>query len=72
MRIASPPLRFPCFYGIDISTRSELMAANYTVDEMCKEIGADSLEFLTIPNLIKAIDIPDAKNAPNGGLCCLL
>lgn len=69
MRIASPPLRFPCFYGIDISTRSELMAANYTVDEMCKEIGADSLEFLTIPNLIKAIDIPDAKNAPNGGLC---
>ncbi|EJF00731.1 amidophosphoribosyltransferase [Liquorilactobacillus mali] len=69
MRIASPPLRFPCFYGIDISTRSELMAANYSVDEMCKEIGADSLEFLTIPNLIKAIDIPDANNAPNGGLC---
>ena len=36
MRIASPPLKFPCFYGIDISTRSELMAANYSIDEMCR------------------------------------
>lgn len=69
MRIASPPLRFPCFYGIDISTRSELMAANYTVDEMRKIISADSLSFLNISNLIKAIGVPDAKKAPNGGLC---
>jgi amidophosphoribosyltransferase len=69
MRIASPPLRFPCFYGIDISTRSELMAANYSVTEMCEQIGADSLEFLTIPNLIKAISVPDGKNTPHGGLC---
>ncbi|MFT8458675.1 MAG: amidophosphoribosyltransferase [Liquorilactobacillus ghanensis] len=69
MRIASPPLRFPCFYGIDISTRSELMAANYSVAEMCELMGADSLEFLTIDNLIKAISLPDGQNAPNGGLC---
>jgi amidophosphoribosyltransferase len=69
MRIASPPLRFPCFYGIDISTRSELMAANYSVTEMCEQIGADSLEFLTIPNLIKAISVPDGRNTPHGGLC---
>lgn len=68
MRIASPPLKFPCFYGIDISTRSELMAANHSIDEMCKMIGADSLGFLSVESLIKAIDIPDACNAPNGGL----
>ena len=68
MRIASPPLKFPCFYGIDISTRSELMAANYSIDEMCKMIGADSLGFLSVESLIEAIDLPDAGNAPNGGL----
>lgn len=68
MRIASPPLKFPCFYGIDISTRSELMAANYSIDEMCKMIGADSLGFLSVESLIEAIDLPDAGNASNGGL----
>ena len=68
MRIASPPLKFPCFYGIDISTRSELMAANYSIDEMCKMIGADSLGFLSVESLIEAIDLPDAGNAPSGGL----
>ena len=68
MRIASPPLKFPCFYGIDISTRSELMAANYSIDEMCKMIGADSLGFLSVESLIEAIDLPDAGNAPNGCL----
>ena len=68
MRIPSPPLKFPCFYGIDISTRSELMAANYSIDEMCKMIGADSLGFLSVESLIEAIDLPDAGNAPNGGL----
>nr|WP_054755917.1 amidophosphoribosyltransferase [Liquorilactobacillus satsumensis] len=69
MLIASPPLRFPCFYGIDISTRSELIAANHTIPEICELIGADSLSFLSLPNLIKAIDLPEGRNLPNGGLC---
>lgn len=68
MRIASPPLKFPCFYGIDMSTRAELMAANHSVADMCKIIGADTLGFLSIPSLITAISVPDAGNAPNGGL----
>lgn len=59
LRIASPPFRFPCFYGIDISTRAELMAAHYSVEEMRKIIGADSLNFLSVDSLIKAIDVPD-------------
>ncbi|MFQ9707006.1 MAG: amidophosphoribosyltransferase [Limosilactobacillus pontis] len=66
--ISSPPFCFPCFYGIDISTRSELMAAHYSVEEMRQQIGADSLHFLSVDSLIKAISVPDAGNAPNGGL----
>ena len=68
LRIASPPFRFPCFYGIDISTRTELMAAHYSVDEMRKMLGVDSLGFLSVDSLIKAINIPDAEDAPFGGL----
>lgn len=68
MRIASPPFKYPCFYGIDVSTRAELMAANHSVAEMCQLIGADSLGFLSISSLIEAISIPDANQAPNGGL----
>ncbi|MEY8441549.1 amidophosphoribosyltransferase [Lactobacillaceae bacterium 24-114] len=68
MMVASPPFKFPCFYGIDISTRSELMASHYSVTQMRDLIEADSLHFLSVENLIKAIDIPDAGDAPNGGL----
>ena len=45
VRIASPPLKYPCFYGIDIQTRKELIAANHTVEEIREMIGADSLTF---------------------------
>lgn len=68
VRIASPAFRFPCFYGIDISTRSELIAARYSVDEIKELIGADSLSYLSVASLIKAIDLPDKGDAPNGGL----
>ncbi|SEM42182.1 amidophosphoribosyltransferase [Ligilactobacillus sp. WC1T17] len=68
MRISSPPFRYPHFYGIDISDRSQLMAARHTVKEMAEIIGVDSLGFLSVPGLIKAIDVPDAGDAPNGGL----
>lgn len=66
--ISSPPFRFPCFYGIDISTRSELMAAHYSVEQMRQRIGADSLHFLSVDSLIRAINVPDAGDAPDGGL----
>lgn len=68
MLIASPPFKFPCFYGIDISTRSELFAAHYSVEEMRRQMGADSLSFLSVESLIKAINVPDAGDAPYGGL----
>ena len=45
VRIASPPLKYPCFYGIDIQTRKELIKRNHTVEEIREMIGADSLTF---------------------------
>ena len=65
--IASPALAYPCFYGIDIQSREELIAANHTVEETCEIIGADSLTYLSIAGLIDSIGID--TDAPNGGLC---
>ena len=65
--IASPALAYPCFYGIDIQSREELIAANHTVEETCEIIGADSLTYLSIDGLIDSIGID--IDAPNGGLC---
>ena len=65
--IASPALAYPCFYGIDIQSREELIAANHTVEETCEIIGADSLTYLSIDGLIDSIGID--TDEPNGGLC---
>ncbi|MET3645331.1 amidophosphoribosyltransferase [Streptococcus gallinaceus] len=65
--IGSPELKYPCFYGIDIQTRRELISANHTVDEVCKIIGADSLTYLSLDGLIDSIGLD--TDAPNGGLC---
>ena len=65
--IASPALAYPCFYGIDIQSREELIAANHTVEETCEIIGADSLTYLSVDGLIDSIGID--TDAPNGGLC---
>ncbi|MBO0422005.1 amidophosphoribosyltransferase [Enterococcus plantarum] len=67
VRIASPPLRFPCFYGIDIQTRKELIAANHSVVEIEQLIKADSLCFLSEQGLIDAIGLN--YEAPYSGLC---
>ncbi|MGM0239712.1 amidophosphoribosyltransferase [Enterococcus sp. AZ103] len=67
VRIASPPLRYPCFYGIDIQTRKELIAANHSIEEIRSEIGADSLAFLSEEGLIDAIGLK--FDAPYSGLC---
>ena len=67
MAIASPPLAYPCFYGIDIQTRKELISANHTGEETREIIGADSLTYLSIDGLIDSIGID--TDAPKGGLC---
>ncbi|MFD1393692.1 amidophosphoribosyltransferase [Lacticaseibacillus jixianensis] len=67
LRIASPPLRFPCFYGIDIQTTKELLAANYSVREMRTLLGVDSLGFLSVQGLEDSVGL--STTAPNRGLC---
>jgi amidophosphoribosyltransferase len=56
MRITSPPIIAPCYYGIDTPTKGELIAANKTVDEIRKYIGADSLGYLSIENLMESVE----------------
>jgi len=58
MRICAPPIRYPCFFGVDMATRWELIAAQKTVPEVRDFIGADSLGHLSIDGLIKAVALP--------------
>lgn len=51
LRISSPPFKFPCYFGTDIDSSENLIANHMTVDEICKKIGADSLEYLDLKNL---------------------
>ena len=61
MKIACPEIRFPDFYGVDTPTKKELLAANKSNDEICKYIGAKSLNFLTLNGLYKAMGF-DKRN----------
>jgi amidophosphoribosyltransferase len=62
MRIASPPTTDPCYYGVDTPEKDKLMAARMTVREMEKEIGVDSLEFLSIDGLYRAVGEAQRNN----------
>ena len=53
--MSSPPIGYPCFYGIDTSVRKELIAATKSVPEICEFIGADSLHFLSIEGLKQSV-----------------
>ncbi|WP_246400993.1 amidophosphoribosyltransferase [Jiangella mangrovi] len=54
VRISSPPVSWPCFYGIDFATRAELIATGLSTDEICRSIGADSLGYVSLDALIEA------------------
>ena len=61
VRISSPPITWPCFYGIDFATRAELIATGLGVDEVRQSIGADSLGYLTKDGMVAATDQPEAQ-----------
>ena len=63
VRISSPPVKWPCFYGIDFASRAELIANGISVDEICRSIGADSLAYVELDELV------DATNVPKDNLC---
>ena len=54
-RVASPEIKFPCYYGIDTPHKEELISNNMTKEEVCKYIEADSLEYLSVDDLVNAI-----------------
>ncbi|MDQ6772931.1 MAG: amidophosphoribosyltransferase [Candidatus Dormibacteraeota bacterium] len=55
IRVSSPPMRFPCFMGVDIGSTKQLVAAGRTVEQVRAHIGADSLAYLSIPGLMRAV-----------------
>lgn len=61
MRVSSPPVTGPCYYGIDTPTREELIAANNSIDEIAAEIGVDSLGYLSLDGMLNA-----APGGPTG------
>jgi amidophosphoribosyltransferase len=63
LRICLPPIKWPCFYGIDIGTRGELLAANLSHGEIVDLLGVDSLAYLNLDRLVSAI------GAPGAGFC---
>jgi amidophosphoribosyltransferase len=63
VRISSPPVKWPCFYGIDFATRAELIANGISVDEIRRSIGADSLSYISLEEMV------DATNVPKTNLC---
>src|SRR5574344_604327 len=54
-RVSSPPVKFPCYFGIDTPSRAELISSAHDVEEICKEIGADSLAFLSADGMLEAL-----------------
>ena len=58
LRISAPPIRFPCHYGVDMSTREEMVAHERTIDEICDHVGADSLAYLSLDGVYEAVGTP--------------
>lgn len=61
VRISAPPIQNPCHYGIDMKTKEELIAANKTIEEIKEEVGADSIAFISIDGMLKALE-SDGEN----------
>jgi amidophosphoribosyltransferase len=61
VRISSPPVKWPCFYGIDFASRAELIANGLGVEEICTSIGADSLGFVDLEQLVEATAVPKER-----------
>jgi amidophosphoribosyltransferase len=58
VRISSPPVAWPCYFGIDFPSRAELLAGNLSIEEVRQSIGADSLGFVSLPGLVQATTVP--------------
>ncbi|WP_437719751.1 amidophosphoribosyltransferase [Sorangium sp. So ce861] len=61
VRISSPPTRWPCYYGVDTPTRSELIASSHSVDEICSYLTADSVGYLSLEGLVESVRSIEAR-----------
>ncbi|MFZ2749322.1 MAG: amidophosphoribosyltransferase, partial [Propioniciclava sp.] len=61
VRISSPPVEWPCFYGIDFATRAELIAPGMSTEEICRSIGADSLAYISLEGLVASTGVPKRR-----------
>ncbi len=61
MRVHSPPIRWPCYLGVDMATREELIAARLSIEEIGQAIGADSIGYLSLDGLFRAIGLPRTR-----------
>ena len=61
VRISSPPVKWPCYYGIDFATKAELIANGLEVEEIRRSIGADSLAYVSLDGLISATQVPSER-----------
>ncbi|MGA9868973.1 MAG: amidophosphoribosyltransferase [Acetobacteraceae bacterium] len=69
LRISSPPTTHSCFYGIDTPERSKLLAAKFSIDEMAEQIGVDSLAFLSIDGLYRALGREEGRDPARPHYC---
>lgn len=69
MRIASPPTKYSCFYGIDTPTESELLANTHDLEAMAKHIGVDSLSFISIDGLYRAVGVAAGREGEQRSYC---
>jgi amidophosphoribosyltransferase len=63
MRITSPPILYPCFYGIDMANQDEFIAFDKTVADVSRELGATSVAYLSLEGLMRATGVADAENS---------
>jgi amidophosphoribosyltransferase len=61
VRIASPPVRWPCFYGIDFASRAELLANGLDMEGIRRSVGADTLGYLSLDGLVAASEQPRSR-----------
>jgi amidophosphoribosyltransferase len=59
MRVTCPPLKYPCFFGIDFPTKKELIASNKTIEEIAKYLGLDSLKYISLEGMLKSMQQAD-------------
>ncbi|KAK9886230.1 hypothetical protein WA026_015749 [Henosepilachna vigintioctopunctata] len=71
VRVASPPIKYPCYMGINIPTKGELIANRLELDEIAKKVGADSLKYLSVEGLLKAAQKNNTNKRKGHCTACL-